>query len=293
MSLPALLLIALLTGCADPYEDARKLDTIEAYEKFLSENPDHARSGQAKARLAELELEEVRKKGTLEAYDAFVAKYTKGKARDLAMKERKPLLVSWAEAQDSVEGWQKVVDDYSKSDRKLLLTAQRRLSAAREAQNVGIGEVTRTQVNAAGDPKGALDAWQFTAPVTNKGNRPARHMVLAAQFLKEDGSLLTSREWPVVAKRLPEALPLPPGFDTPIAPGETRAWTFKAPNLPEGWTTVKLRLAEVRWEGADPNAPTGQGKAEEGAAAEAGEAEGGKTEGAESAPKDGAAKTSP
>lgn len=269
MSLPALLLIALLAGCADPYEDARKADTIEAYEKFLAENPDHARTGMAKGRLAELTLEGVRKVGTLEAYDDFIAKFPKGKAHQTAMKERKPLLLAWAEAQDSVEGWQKVLDDYSKGDRKLMLGAQRRLAAARDRGFVGLGELTQAQVNAAGDPKGALDAWQFSAPITNKGTLPARHMVISASFLKEDGSLLTAREWPVVSKRLPEALPMPPGFDTPMAPGETRTWTFKATNLPEGWTKVSLALAEVRWEGAEAPAATGEGATAEGTAKEA------------------------
>lgn len=249
MSLPALLLMALLTGCADPYEDAKKVDTIEAYESFIKENADHARVGQAKARLAELELEEVRKIGTLEAYNEFITKFKKGKAHDTAMGERKPMLLAWAESTDTAEAWQLVVDDYGTTDRKLMLKARRRLTAASNRAFVGIGELTQSKVNAAGDPKGPLDALQLSAPVTNNGTKPALQMTVSAHFTKDDGTLVTAREWPVVAKRLPEALPMPPGFDTPMAPGETRTWTFKAMDIPEGWTKVTLQLADVRWVG--------------------------------------------
>lgn len=256
MSLPALLLIALLAGCANPFEEAKKADTIEAYEKFLAENPNHAKTGAARARLAELSLEATKKVGTLEAYDAFVQKFPKGKAHEEAMKERKPLLLAWAEQQDTVDGWQKVLDDYGKGDRRTMLSARRRLSAAKDRELIGLGEPTKAQafvkVDPKADPKAAPDGWQFSAAVTNKGDKPARHMVVAAVFSKDDGTVLTTREWPVVAKRLPQGMPLPTGFDTPMAPGETRTWTFKVANLPEGWTQVKLRLAEVRWEGDVP-----------------------------------------
>lgn len=247
MALPALLLLFALSGCANPYEDAKKADTIEAYEKFLAEHADDPKAAEARARLAELSLEEVRKNPTLEAYDAFLEKFPKGKASEAARKERKPLEQAWAEKQDTVEGWQRLIDDYGKADRKLMITSQRRLAACKNRDFVGIGALTQTQINMAGDPKGALDGWEFKADITNKGDKPARQLNLALVLTKDDGTEVTTREWPVVAKRLPQALPLPPGFDTPMTPSETRTWDFKANNLPEGWTKATLRLADVRW----------------------------------------------
>lgn len=258
MSLYALLLVAVLAGCSNPYEEARKADTIEAYEKFLAEHADHSKVGAARARLGELKLDLVRKQGTLEAYDAFLKEFPKGKAHDQAMKERKPLLLAWAEQQDTAEAWQKVLDDYNKGDRKTLLTAQRRMEAARERDKVAIGPVTQERVNMADDPKAEPDGWLFKADVTNRSDKPARELYVAAEFSKDDATLLTTRQWPVVARRLPEALPLPPGFDAPMRPGETRTWAFKVGNLPEGWTKVDLRLAKVDWvdDGAAPETAT-------------------------------------
>lgn len=259
MALPALLFMIALSGCANPYEDAKKADTIEAYEKFLSEHPDDPKAAEARARLAELSLEDVRKTGTLEAYDAFIEKFPKGKASDTARKERKPLEQTWAEQQDSVESWQRLIDDYGKTDRKLMITAQRRLAACKNRDFVGIGDLTKAQINMAGDPKGAADGWEFKADVTNKGEKPARQLSLALVLAKDDGTEVVTREWPVVAKRLPQGLTLPTGFDTPMAPGETRTWDFKVNNLPDGWTKATLRLADVRWQ--EDNATTESGDA--------------------------------
>ena len=120
MSLRALLLMFMLglSACSNPYEDAVKLDTVEAYVTFLKENPDHGKANLARNRLAELKLDAVKATGTLEAYDAFIKEFTKGKIYQQAMKERKPLLLAEAEKLDTPEIWQTVVDDYGKNDRK-------------------------------------------------------------------------------------------------------------------------------------------------------------------------------
>ena len=249
MSLRALLLMFMLglSACSNPYEDAVKLDTVEAYETFLKENPDHGKANLARNRLAELKLDAVKATGTLEAYDAFIKEFTKGKIYQQAMKERKPLLLAEAEKLDTPEIWQTVVDDYGKNDRKLYVKARRNQAAAEARGIVTLGAVTATQVNMAGDAKGALDGWKFTAPITNTGPKPAAELSIAISFSGEDGAVLATREWPVVAKRMPEAAPLPPGFDVPMASGETRTWTFQVANLPEGWKTTKLDIGRVKW----------------------------------------------
>lgn len=249
MSLRVLLLTLTLAlvACSNPYEDAKKADTIEAYEAFLKEHPDDGKVNLARNRLAELKLVDVKKAGTLEAYDAFIKEFPKGKVYQEAMKERKPLLLAEAEKLDTPEGWQRVIDDYGKTDRKLLVKARRKMAAAEARSSVDLGSVTAAQVNLAGDPKGAMDGWKFTAPITNKGTKPAAELVVQIHFSDENGKELTVREWPVVSKRLPEAAPLPAGFDTPMAPGETRTWTFQVGNLPEGWKTTTLDIGRVKW----------------------------------------------
>lgn len=285
MSRAALLLLFMLalSACSNPYEDATKLDTIEAYETFIQENPDHGKVNLARARLAELKLEQVKAAGTLEAYDAFIKEFPKGKVYQQAMKDRKPLLLAEAEKLDTPELWGQVVDDYGKGDRKLYVKARRKQEAAEARKSVALGTVTAAQVNMAGDAKGALDGWKFTAPITNNGTKPAAELSIAIRFAGEDGAILATREWPVVAKRLPEAAPLPEGFARPMEPGETRTWTFMVGNLPEGWKSTSLDIGRVKWV-----EPAGERDEDEGAEAAAeGGADGDKAGAEKKNPKKG------
>lgn len=250
----ALLLLTLLIGCRDPYEEAKKVNTKEAWQAYLTEEPDSPHAAEAKEKIAGFDLAEVEKNPTLEAYDAFLAKYPKGKAHDKAMEARLPLLLAWAEATDTPDAWKKIVEEYNKADRKVMLQARRRMAIAADKDKIGLGPVTIAQVNLAGDPKGALDAWKFTADVTNKGDKPMTNLIVAINFLGADNKVLNTREWPAVAKRLPQNAPMKEGFDKPIAPGEVRPWEFILPTPPEGWNQqVTLRAAQVRWE--NPAAP--------------------------------------
>ena len=81
---PALLLILLLAaaGCSvkPDYQEARALDTPEAYEAFLDKHPDDPDySPKAKKHLERLRFEEAREKDTFAGYTRFVKKYPYGK----------------------------------------------------------------------------------------------------------------------------------------------------------------------------------------------------------------------
>jgi len=81
---PALLLILLLAagGCSvkPDYQEARALDTPEAYEAFLDKHPDDKEySPKARKHLESLSFEEARKKDTFGGYTRFLKKYPYGK----------------------------------------------------------------------------------------------------------------------------------------------------------------------------------------------------------------------
>jgi len=80
----ALLIIFLCAavGCSvrPDYQEARALDTPEAYEAFLDKHPDDAEySPKAKKHLESLSFEEARKKDTFAVYRQFLKKYPYGK----------------------------------------------------------------------------------------------------------------------------------------------------------------------------------------------------------------------
>ena len=81
---PALLLILLLAaaGCSvkPDYQEARALDTPEAYEAFLDKHPDDPDySPKAEKHLERLRFEEAREKDTFAGYTQFLKKYPYGK----------------------------------------------------------------------------------------------------------------------------------------------------------------------------------------------------------------------
>lgn len=62
-----------LAACAhDPYEDAHKADSAEAYQQFLKDHPGDPGTEQARARLAQLRFQEARQAHTVLAYKRFL-----------------------------------------------------------------------------------------------------------------------------------------------------------------------------------------------------------------------------
>ena len=251
----ALLLLAAalsLSACSDPLAEAQKADTIEAYEKFVAENPSNPRLFQAAARLEELYFEKAKASGDLADFDAWLEKFPKGALREKVEEARQDTVWRLAQTTNTAEAWQKFLDEYPKATRELKIEARERLHVAETMSGISISEVEVTQVNLAEDPKGPLDGWGFYATVKNTGDKPMEKLNLKLSYLGEGGRVLDSDKYPAVADHLPGYLPMPDGFEKPIKPGESRTWEWTVGDLPEGWTQqVKLEPVEVIWQG-DP-----------------------------------------
>jgi len=242
----SLLLAAFLftTGCENAFDKAQQAHTIEAYEQYLKENPDGARTLEATLALEDLYLEKARKDGTLEGYDAYVERFPKGKHLEKVMTERKQFLFDWAAEKDTPEAWQKFLDEYKKGDKKLRTKAKQRKRMAENRDKVDVGPVEVEQVNLAENPDGPLDGWGFTADFTNSGAEPIQYLMVEIQYLNDAGKSVKAEQWPAVATRLPGNLPMEEGFSDPIAPGASRTFHFTTGDLPAGWSK-KVKLVPV------------------------------------------------
>lgn len=268
----ALLFVLALSACADPFEEAKKADTIEAWDGYLAGGPTAAKKMEGEKRLEELMLDKARADHTLESYDALLKRFPKGKLFKDANQERQTIYYATLEKEDTPEGWQKFLDEYKrpKGDPRLIADARRRVEVAKLKSSFEIADPAVAQVNLAEDPKGPLDGWGFTANVTNKGDKPIEMMYLRVILRGDDGKNLLQKEWPVVAKRLPGNLPFAEGFDKPIAPGETRKWEYATGDAPEGWNQkfevlavrIKLEGAETPADAEDKDDDKGDDKAE-------------------------------
>ncbi len=235
---PLLLALSLpaVVACSDPLAEAQKANTVEAYESFLKENPNHPQRIIAESMLEELFLAKARETRALADYDAYLERFPKGKLREKAIEERREYLFAWAGETNTAEAWQTFLDEYPKGNKKQQQEARRRMNMAKNLDRVGIGAVEVEQVNLAENPDGPLDGWGFRADIENKGDTPIEHLMFEIQYLDSEGKKISSESWPVVAKALPGNMPKPDGFSDPIPPGASRGFEFTTGDLPASWS---------------------------------------------------------
>lgn len=248
----ALMLLALplfLAAC-DNFEEVQQADSIEAYEEYLEANPSSRWRIQAESRLEELYLERAAEQEDLSAYDAYLDRFPEGYLLDRAMKEREDFLWSWAQEQNSIEGWKKYLEEYPRAKKKRKERAQSALEVAEFLPQLEHGPILKERVNLAEDPEGPLNGWSFTMEVSNNSEEHIRFLNYEIAYLDEEGSTLTRKSWPLVARYYP--VPIEEERKVPIAPGESREWWWTDGNMPDGWsgkvkvypTSIKLGLEE-------------------------------------------------
>lgn len=245
-----LLLGLLLAGCGPSFTDVQKEDTVEAYEKFIAENPSSGSITLAKLRLEELYAAKARELKTLEGYDAYLAKFPEGsdaKLRDDILSEREGLLFRWAEDTNTQEAWQKFLDEYPRGDKARMTEARGRLKLSEFRDTLVIGAVEMEPTNLAENPDGPLDGLLFTADVTNNTGRTINVLNMKIDFLDADGRAVATKRWPLVAPNGPGNLPIEEEFKVPVKPGETRTWKYMdmAPDAPTWSKQVRLSATSV------------------------------------------------
>ena len=73
---PLFLLFALLaSGCHDPFAEAKEANTIDAFEKFLKENPSDIRALDAKMTLEPLYIEKARASKDPADFDVYLDRF--------------------------------------------------------------------------------------------------------------------------------------------------------------------------------------------------------------------------
>lgn len=243
----AILVAALGTACSNPFAEAQKADTIEAYEQFLSENPNSPYATQAAIRLEELMLEKAEQEGTVAAFDAVLERFPKGKGQlyDKIWEERREALYREADRTGDAKLWKQYMEEYPSGDRKKKVEARARLKVGEYADRIELGPPEMEQINLARDPDGPLNGWEFRTDVTWKGDEPLQTLILRVSYLDAEGNPLDHDDWPLVATHMPGYLPMRPGFDKPLKKGETRTWVYTTGDLPPGWAK-KVRIQPVR-----------------------------------------------
>lgn len=239
------LLPALLLGCADPYGDAKKADTIEAYEAFLAGEASGADKLMAETRLEELMVKKAEESHAIADYDAVLKRFPSSRKTKELQEGRANAAFALAEADGSVDAWKKFLAENDFADSALKKRAKSMVDVAEFSTVVAIGTPTVEKVNLAGDAAGPKDGWGVKADITNNGTVALEYANIELQFLDAAGKKLKAVSWPVAAQSGPGGMPIEEAYTKPLAPAETRPWAYSTGEAPEGWAEGQIKLVLV------------------------------------------------
>lgn len=228
-----ILSLGLSAGCSDPFAAANEADTVEAYEKYLEENPNGRFVIQAKSRLETLMLDRAKENRSIEEYDAYSERFPEGALRDRAKGEREALMFDQAKKNNTAEAWQKYLDEYPKARKERKQFATRMMKVHGYLPNLTLSPPRVEQINLAENPDGPLDGWGFEVDVTNAGDKVLSDLRLTVQYLSDDGGVAGEKEWPLVAEYW--MVPAAEEQKAPFRPTQTRTWQWTTGNVPDRW----------------------------------------------------------
>lgn len=220
----SLFLLALLACDMGPtYKQVQEIDTIEAYEEFVANDPDTIYKFAVDKRLEELYYQRGYQEGTGEAWKAYLERFPDGPHK--ADAERAVAAADYGEAAKvgTAEAFHAFVADHPKADKWLLARAEGR-AAVLEYGKLDLTDPVVSEVNMAEDPKGPLNGWGVSAKVKNGGDQTFSYVSLTLEYLSDDGDVLATKDYPLVAPSWP--MPASEEQTTPMKPGDERTWMW-------------------------------------------------------------------
>jgi hypothetical protein len=244
------LLFLFLAACADPFADAKKVDTVEAWETYLGTDPSGSDRLNAESRLEELLVERANTSGKLEDYDAVLKRFPKTRQATKLKASRAAAAYALAETENTPAGWKKFNDENPEADATMRKKATNRVQVAAYQDKLVLGEIKVEEVNLAEDPRGPKDGWGFSVEVTNAGDKTLDYLNMEVQLLDASGGKLDAKSYPLVGTSGPGGMSLPEEYTKPLKPGDKRVWAYSSGEMPEGWSKqVKIVPVALRFSG--------------------------------------------
>ena len=191
-----------LMACANPYEEAKKVGTLEAYETFIKENPDSRDVFSANMEIETLLVSKARETQSVGDFDAYLSRFKENpptKATyDKMLGERKDAFWNKALDTNKAKDWQAFIDEYNVKDPKKTRIAKQRLVVANYLPSLEMDPIEKIQVNLQGDDSGPLDGWEFSTQITNSGDKDIEAMRLRISFLDADGKITQAKDFTVI-----------------------------------------------------------------------------------------------
>ncbi len=231
-----ILLLLFLSACADPYGDAQKIDTVEAWEAFLTTDPSGSARLGAEARLEVLLVGQATGSAKVEDYDTVLKRFPRSRQVKKMRQGRANAAYALAEAENTPEAWKRFLDENKEAEGAQLKKATARVQVAEYQDKLVIGEVKVEEVSLAEDPKGPKDGWGFSVEVANTGDKTMDYLNMEVQLLDAGGAKLSAMSYPLAGTTAPGGLSLPEEYTKPFGPGDKRVWKYATGDIPEGWS---------------------------------------------------------
>ena len=262
MRILTLLTLLSFAACANPYEDAKQIGTIEAYDAFLKANPKSTKAFEAKMALENLYVERARSSKSLEDYDSYLKRFYEDEQvsmYDKIKEERRDVAFDQAIESDDTDILDAFIKRYKTSDPNLTNKVRRAKKVAAYSNNLEATQLFQEQVNLQGDSSGPLDGWMFSLEVTNNGDQTIDTLNLKIEFLDIDGNVIKSddttvvgigefkgREWLFESEKKLAENPKLRRQKPPFKAGETREWVYTTGDIPPSWAKqVKTRFSAI------------------------------------------------
>lgn len=194
--------LLLTTACSDPFGEAQQAGTVEAYEKFIADNPSSSRVFDARMALEKMMTDKARETQDPADFDIYLKRFKKNPPTkslyEKMVEERKDAL--WNKASDSndIKDWERFIEEYKSESPKDVRVARQRLVVAKYLPNLTIDPIEKRQVNLSGNETGPLDGWEFSTQITNKGDNNIEAMRLRLSFLDADGGITAVKDFTVI-----------------------------------------------------------------------------------------------
>lgn len=217
--------LLLLTACGpSAFQIAEEADTIESWEAFLRENPEHKHAFIAKSALERVYWEEAVEKNELASWDAFLTRYPDSENAKNANQAAEKCAYRIAEEANSKESWEGFLARYKYNQSFLKEEAEKRLELVAYQDTLVLGEVKVEPVNLAEDPEGEPNGYAVSVDITNNTGKTIKYLNLKLDFMSDNDGPIKEDRWPLVAEKNPDRTNRSDEERRAIRNGETRSF---------------------------------------------------------------------
>jgi len=218
-------LLLLLSACGQSAFDlAKETNSIDGWEAFLRENPEHKHAYLGKAILEELYWEEAVAKNELESWDAFLSRYPESPNAKNANQAAEKCAYRLAEEANTRESWEGFLARYKYNQSFLKEEAEKRLELVAYQDTLVFGEVKVEPVNLAQDPEGEPNGYAVSVDITNNTGKSIKYLNLKLDFMSDSDGPIKEDRWPLVAEKNPDRTNRSDEERRAIRMGETRSF---------------------------------------------------------------------